>query len=62
LPLHTLKVGAYGTRNMLGLARAEEARFVLASTSEIYGDPLEHPQRESYWGNVNPSGPRGVYD
>ena len=47
---------------MLGLARAEEARFVLASTSEIYGDPLEHPQRESYWGNVNPSGPRGVYD
>jgi dTDP-glucose 4,6-dehydratase len=62
LPIQTLKVGALGTHNALGLAMAKRARFVLASTSEIYGDPLEHPQRESYWGNVNPIGPRGVYD
>jgi dTDP-glucose 4,6-dehydratase len=62
LPLHTLKVGAYGTHNALGLAKKKRARFLLASTSEVYGDPLEHPQSESYWGNVNPIGPRGVYD
>ncbi|MCY4633621.1 MAG: SDR family oxidoreductase [Acidobacteria bacterium] len=62
LPIPTLKVGALGTHNALGLAKAKGARFVLASTSEVYGDPLEHPQRESYWGNVNPVGPRGVYD
>jgi len=62
LPIPTLKVGALGTHNSLGLAKAKGARFVLASTSEVYGDPLEHPQRESYWGNVNPIGPRGVYD
>ena len=62
LPLHTLKVGAYGTHNSLGLAKAKRARFLLASTSEVYGDPLVHPQPESYWGNVNPVGPRGVYD
>jgi nucleoside-diphosphate-sugar epimerase/intein/homing endonuclease len=62
LPLHTLKVGAYGTHNSLGLAKAKRARFLLASTSEVYGDPLVHPQPESYWGNVNPIGPRGVYD
>src|SRR6476661_3138391 len=62
LPLHTLKVGAYGTHNMLGLAKAHRARFLLASTSEVYGDPHIHPQPESYWGNVNPIGPRGVYD
>jgi dTDP-glucose 4,6-dehydratase len=62
LPLHTLKVGAYGTHNTLGLAKAYRARFLLASTSEVYGDPLVHPQPESYWGNVNPIGPRGVYD
>jgi dTDP-glucose 4,6-dehydratase len=62
LPIQTLKVGSLGTHNALGLARAKQARFVLASTSEIYGDPLEHPQRETYWGNVNPIGPRGVYD
>ncbi len=62
LPLHTLKVGSYGTHHCLGLAKSKRARFVLASTSEVYGDPLEHPQRESYWGNVNPIGPRGVYD
>jgi dTDP-glucose 4,6-dehydratase len=62
LPLHTLKVGAYGTHNALGLAKRHRARFLLASTSEVYGDPLEHPQPESYWGNVNPIGPRGVYD
>ncbi len=62
LPLHTLKVGSYGTHHCLGLARSKRARFLLASTSEVYGDPLEHPQRESYWGNVNPIGPRGVYD
>jgi dTDP-glucose 4,6-dehydratase len=62
LPIQTLKVGALGTHNALGLAKAKGARFVLASTSEVYGDPLEHPQRETYWGNVNPIGPRGVYD
>ena len=62
LPIPTLKVGALGTHNALGLAKAKNARFVLASTSEVYGDPLEHPQQESYWGNVNPIGPRGVYD
>src|ERR671925_787224 len=62
LPLHTLKVGSYGTHHMLGLAKLKRARFLLASTSEVYGDPLVHPQPESYWGNVNPIGPRGVYD
>jgi dTDP-glucose 4,6-dehydratase len=62
LPLHTLKVGAYGTHNTLGLAKIKRARFLLASTSEVYGDPLVHPQPETYWGNVNPIGPRGVYD
>ncbi len=62
LPLHTLKVGSYGTHHTLGLAKAKRARFLLASTSEVYGDPLEHPQSESYWGHVNPIGPRGVYD
>ena len=62
LPLHTLKVGSYGTHNALGLAKNKRARFLLASTSEVYGDPLVHPQPESYWGNVNPIGPRGVYD
>jgi dTDP-glucose 4,6-dehydratase len=62
LPIQTLKVGALGTHNALGLAKAKGARFVIASTSEVYGDPLEHPQKESYWGNVNPVGPRGVYD
>ncbi len=62
LPIQTLKVGSLGTHNMLGLARAKEARFLLASTSEIYGDPEVHPQVEEYWGNVNPVGPRGVYD
>src|SRR4249920_512438 len=62
LPIPTLKVGALGTHKALGLAKAKGARFVLASTSEVYGDPLEHPQRETYWGNVNPVGPRGVYD
>jgi dTDP-glucose 4,6-dehydratase len=62
LTIQTLKVGALGTHKTLGLAKAKEARFVLASTSEVYGDPLEHPQREVYWGNVNPVGPRGVYD
>ncbi|HEX5076889.1 MAG TPA: UDP-glucuronic acid decarboxylase family protein [Gemmatimonadaceae bacterium] len=61
-PIATLKVGALGTHNALGLALAKNARFFLASTSEVYGDPLEHPQTESYWGNVNPIGPRGVYD
>ena len=61
-PIPTLKVGALGTHNALGLAKAKHARFVLASTSEVYGDPLEHPQKEHYWGNVNPVGPRGVYD
>jgi dTDP-glucose 4,6-dehydratase len=62
LPLHTLKVGSYGTHHTLGLAKLKRARFLLASTSEVYGDPLVHPQPESYWGNVNPIGPRGVYD
>jgi dTDP-glucose 4,6-dehydratase len=62
LPIQTLKVGSLGTHNSLGLARAKGARFLLASTSEVYGDPKEHPQKESYWGNVNPVGPRGVYD
>jgi dTDP-glucose 4,6-dehydratase len=62
LPLHTLKVGSYGTHHTLGLAKAKRARFLIASTSEVYGDPLEHPQAESYWGHVNPIGPRGVYD
>lgn len=62
LPIQTLKVGALGTHNSLGLAKAKGARFILASTSEVYGDPLEHPQTENYWGNVNPIGPRGVYD
>src|SRR6059036_2004817 len=62
LPIPTLKVGALGTHKALGLALAKKARFVLASTSEVYGDPLEHPQTETYWGNVNPVGPRGVYD
>jgi dTDP-glucose 4,6-dehydratase len=62
LPLHTLKVGSYGTHHMLGLAKKHRARFVLASTSEVYGDPQVHPQPETYWGHVNPIGPRGVYD
>jgi dTDP-glucose 4,6-dehydratase len=62
MPLHSLKVGSYGTHNALGLAKFKRARFLLASTSEVYGDPLVHPQPESYWGNVNPIGPRGVYD
>jgi dTDP-glucose 4,6-dehydratase len=62
LPIQTLKVGSLGTHNALGLSRVKAARFFLASTSEVYGDPLEHPQSESYWGNVNPIGPRGVYD
>lgn len=62
LQIHTLKVGALGTHNALGLAKAKGAKFLLASTSEVYGDPLEHPQKETYWGNVNPVGPRGVYD
>ena len=62
LPIPTLKVGSLGTHNALGLAKAKNAGFMLASTSEVYGDPLEHPQKESYWGNVNPIGPRGVYD
>jgi len=62
LPIPTLKVGALGTHNALGLAKAKGAKFLLASTSEVYGDPLVHPQPEEYWGNVNPIGPRGVYD
>jgi dTDP-glucose 4,6-dehydratase len=62
LPLHTLKVGSYGTHHMLGLAKLKRARFLIASTSEVYGDPQVHPQPETYWGNVNPIGPRGVYD
>ncbi len=62
MPIKTLKVGALGTYHALGLAKAKQALFLLASTSEVYGDPLEHPQREDYWGNVNPVGPRGVYD
>jgi dTDP-glucose 4,6-dehydratase len=62
LPIQTLKVGSLGTHKALGLAKAKQARFLLASTSEVYGDPAEHPQREEYWGHVNPVGPRGVYD
>jgi len=62
MPIQTLKVGALGTHNILGVARAKNARILVASTSEVYGDPLEHPQTEEYWGNVNPVGPRGVYD
>jgi dTDP-glucose 4,6-dehydratase len=62
LPLHTLKVGSYGTHHTLGLAKAKRARFLIASTSEVYGDPKVHPQPETYWGHVNPIGPRGVYD
>jgi dTDP-glucose 4,6-dehydratase len=62
LPLHTLKVGSYGTHHTLGVAKKHRARFLIASTSEVYGDPKEHPQRETYWGHVNPIGPRGVYD
>ena len=62
MPIQTLKVGSLGTHNALGLAKAKKARLLLASTSEVYGDPLVHPQPENYWGNVNPVGPRGVYD
>lgn len=62
IPIQTLKVGSLGTHNLLGLARVKKARFLIASTSEVYGDPLVHPQNEDYWGNVNPIGPRGVYD
>src|ERR1044071_1205138 len=62
IPLHTLKVGSYGTHHTLGLAKLHRARFLIASTSEVYGDPQVHPQPESYWGHVNPIGPRGVYD
>jgi dTDP-glucose 4,6-dehydratase len=62
VPIQTLKVGSLGTHNALGLAKAKQARFLIASTSEVYGDPLVHPQPETYWGNVNPVGPRGVYD
>jgi len=62
MPIQTLKVGALGTHNLLGLAKEKKARILVASTSEVYGDPLEHPQKEDYWGNVNPVGPRGVYD
>jgi dTDP-glucose 4,6-dehydratase len=62
LPLHTLKVGSYGTHHMLGVAKFKRARFLISSTSEVYGDPEVHPQSEDYWGNVNPIGPRGVYD
>lgn len=62
MPIQTLKVGAHGTHNLLGLAKEKKARILVASTSEVYGDPLEHPQKEEYWGNVNPVGPRGVYD
>jgi dTDP-glucose 4,6-dehydratase len=62
LPLHTLKVGSYGTHHTLGLAKKHRARFLIASTSEVYGDPKVHPQKEDYWGHVNPIGPRGVYD
>ena len=62
LPIQTLKVGALGTHKALGVAKDKKATFLLASTSEVYGDPLEHPQREDYWGHVNPVGPRGVYD
>ncbi|MEP7324079.1 MAG: UDP-glucuronic acid decarboxylase family protein [Saprospiraceae bacterium] len=62
MPIQTLKVGSLGTHNLLGLAKEKKARILIASTSEVYGDPLEHPQKEEYWGNVNPIGPRGVYD
>lgn len=62
MPIQTLKVGAHGTHNLLGLAKDKQARILVASTSEVYGDPLVHPQTEEYWGNVNPVGPRGVYD
>jgi len=62
MPIQTMKVGALGTHNLLGLAKDKNARMLIASTSEVYGDPLEHPQTEEYWGNVNPIGPRGVYD
>jgi dTDP-glucose 4,6-dehydratase len=62
MPIQTLKVGSLGTHNLLGLAKAKGARMLIASTSEVYGDPLVHPQHEEYWGNVNPVGPRGVYD
>src|SRR5699024_4270588 len=62
MPIQTLKVGALGTHNLLGLAKEKNARILVASTSEVYGDPLQHPQDEHYWGNVNPIGPRGVYD
>jgi len=62
LPLHTLKVGSHGTHHMLGVAKWKRARFLIASTSEVYGDPQVHPQKEDYWGHVNPIGPRGVYD
>src|ERR671938_134023 len=62
LPLHTLKVGSHGTHHTLGLAKKHRARFLLASTSVVYGDPREHPQRETYWGHVNPIGPRACYD
>lgn len=62
MPIQTLKVGSLGTHNLLGLAKEKKAKILIASTSEVYGDPLEHPQSESYWGNVNPIGPRGVYD
>ncbi len=62
MPIHTLKVGSLGTHHLLGLARVKKAKILIASTSEVYGDPLIHPQREDYWGNVNPVGPRGVYD
>lgn len=62
MPIQTLKVGSLGTHNLLGLAKVKNARILVASTSEVYGDPLEHPQNENYWGNVNPIGPRGVYD
>lgn len=62
MPIQTLKVGSLGTHNLLGLAKSKNARILIASTSEVYGDPLEHPQKETYWGNVNPIGPRGVYD
>ena len=62
MPLHSLKVGSYGTHHALGLAKWKRARFLLASTSEVYGDPQVHPQPETYWGHVNPIGPRGVYD
>ena len=62
MPLHSLKTGSYGTHHSLGLAKLKRARFLLASTSEVYGDPQVHPQPEAYWGHVNPIGPRGVYD